>query len=85
MDNKVILERITGQCNPSRANTLTGANYPYRSAEPDTILFDHNGVAYRDDQPLVADWPAAKMAVRNSTIASINADGALAVMSKANG
>jgi len=59
-----ILDRITGQCNPSRNNTLTGANqpnYPYRSAEPDTILFDRNGVAYRDDQPLATDWPAGVM------------------------
>ncbi len=61
MDNHAILERITGICHPSRANKLTGANYPYASAEPDTILFDHNGVAYRDDQPLVADWPVGVM------------------------
>lgn len=31
--NLEIIERITGTCTPSRAQTLTGANYPYRAAE----------------------------------------------------
>jgi hypothetical protein len=59
--NFEILDRITGQCTPNRDNKLTGANYPYRSAEPDTILFDRNGVAYHATEPLIADWPAAVM------------------------
>lgn len=67
MDNFEILDRITGTCTPTRANTLTGANYPYRSAEPATILFDEDGYAYRADEPLprryAVDWPAGVMKV----------------------
>lgn len=70
-ENHQILDRITGQCNPSRANTLTGANqhgYPYRAAEPDTILFDEEGYAYKTDEPISrsvpTDWPAGAMKVK---------------------
>lgn len=35
--NHEILDRITGQCTPNRNNKLTGANYPYRSADPCTL------------------------------------------------
>ena len=50
-----ILERITGICHPSRAQTLTGANYPYRAAEYQSPFDGHEtqlvptGVA--------ANWP----------------------------
>ncbi len=53
-----ILERITGICNPSRAQTLTGANYPYRAAEYQPPFDGHEtqlvptGVA--------ANWPTAR-------------------------
>lgn len=70
------MERITGQCNPARNNTLTGANQhdqhdtswaPYRSAEPDTILFDEEGYAHKIDEPISravpTDWPAGVMKV----------------------
>lgn len=63
--NYQAMERITGLCHPTRANNLTGANYPYHSAEPSTILFDEDGYAYKADEPLprhyAVDWPAGVM------------------------
>lgn len=43
MTNLKILERITGACTPSRNNKLTGANYPYRSAEPCALTVTETG------------------------------------------
>lgn len=61
-------------CAPARKTPLTGANlpeapaYPYRSAEPDTILFDEEGYAYKADEPVrravPTDWPAGAMKVK---------------------
>lgn len=61
-------------CTPARKTPLTGANLPeapaysYRSAEPDTILFDDDCYAYKADEPVrravPTDWPAGAMKVK---------------------
>jgi hypothetical protein len=71
MNNQEILERITGLCHPTRANKLTGANYPYQSAEPDTLTHTPYGAAgtgefFPQGTPLpfeeyMVDWPAGVM------------------------
>lgn len=42
--NYQILDNITGTCTPSRKNTITGKNYPYRSAEPSVLINTETGV-----------------------------------------
>lgn len=74
--NEMAKNPIWPVCSPVRDKLLTGKNqlngvgqheYPYRSAEPSTILFDEDGYAYKADEPLprryAVDWPAGVMKV----------------------
>ena len=73
MDNYKVMERINAMCHPSRANTLTGANYPYHSAEPCTLTHTPLGVEGTGEflpqgtplpfEEYMVDWPAGVLVV----------------------